>query len=639
MNVEQYKELKKRAIDVGSIPSLSVVPNSIDVVDFAKARMAEIKVLKKDIDDAKYRGARRVFQTLPKSMRRRAASFNIKRLPTRLRMKALEELNKDPASIQKAIKKPPCRRRMRRTRDIQEMSEKRQTDKRWLETHIWHARRAKMVDIWGHRLALHPNEKCLRSSFKASQTGAFIHDASYYRILQLSGHSGAITSFLAAATAGQLDDFTTIVRFNLHDSLSLCLICPVIALVRRMDEQATCVWLLHHPSAAEEALGDLTRRASAHQLHIADLSGQLNIFQFNGRESLSTLKSVLKPVREAGDVIYDSWLQISPTGRLVELLVEDPRFSFPQPKLTLDESSMPIELGSHLLEPSRSIWNGDLRCKSAETRQSDGALDKRRSQSLIPGSRLSLSVDDPCVPVMLAPIGHDAYWLLLPKDWGRPFWRSFIFAKARFGCLDQVRRHEEERGVPSFPYDFPGTKAYDSWIQSSAADLEAFFGRRPKAKRVNYEKMQVPSPFKPDFAEDSWLIPTPVFDKFWTLHGASQSIHDAWTEFFQAQSPSLSMSKALFLGEIVYTGRGTPGHNSIIYNQAGAEIIGYMTSGFFSLTRGRGAGIGCCNVAPLLQELGAKFDRTVEHVAMPVMVRNTNSFEKRPATFSIIKCL
>lgn len=68
------------------------MPASIDVVDFAKARHEEIQMLKKDIDDAKYRGARRVFQTLPRSMRRRAASHNIKRLPTRLRNKAIEEV-------------------------------------------------------------------------------------------------------------------------------------------------------------------------------------------------------------------------------------------------------------------------------------------------------------------------------------------------------------------------------------------------------------------------------------------------------------------------------------------------------------------------------------------------------------------
>ncbi|EEB90981.1 hypothetical protein MPER_10737 [Moniliophthora perniciosa FA553] len=29
---------------------------------------------------------------------------------------------------------------------------KRQRDKRWLETHIWHAKRMKMENMWGYRL-------------------------------------------------------------------------------------------------------------------------------------------------------------------------------------------------------------------------------------------------------------------------------------------------------------------------------------------------------------------------------------------------------------------------------------------------------------------------------------------------------
>lgn len=105
--LDKFKMLKRSAIDIGSISrthnpfnslvhhhfvALTVMPASIDVVDFAKARSEEIRMLKKDIEDAKYRGARRVFQTLPRAMRRRAASHNIKRLPTRLRNKAIEEV-------------------------------------------------------------------------------------------------------------------------------------------------------------------------------------------------------------------------------------------------------------------------------------------------------------------------------------------------------------------------------------------------------------------------------------------------------------------------------------------------------------------------------------------------------------------
>lgn len=69
-----------------------MIPNSVDVKDFARSRMNEINLITKELEQAKYSSTRRVFQQLPRHMRRRAASYNIKRLPTRLRLRAIEEV-------------------------------------------------------------------------------------------------------------------------------------------------------------------------------------------------------------------------------------------------------------------------------------------------------------------------------------------------------------------------------------------------------------------------------------------------------------------------------------------------------------------------------------------------------------------
>lgn len=69
-----------------------MVPNALDVKEFARSRMKEINLITKELDQAKYSSTRRTFQQLPRHMRRRAASYNIKRLPTRLRLKAIEEV-------------------------------------------------------------------------------------------------------------------------------------------------------------------------------------------------------------------------------------------------------------------------------------------------------------------------------------------------------------------------------------------------------------------------------------------------------------------------------------------------------------------------------------------------------------------
>lgn len=69
-----------------------MIPTAVDIKDFTKSRMNEINIITKELDQAKYSSTRRVFQQLPRHMRRRAASYNIKRLPTRLRLRALEEV-------------------------------------------------------------------------------------------------------------------------------------------------------------------------------------------------------------------------------------------------------------------------------------------------------------------------------------------------------------------------------------------------------------------------------------------------------------------------------------------------------------------------------------------------------------------
>lgn len=69
-----------------------MVPNSVDVKEFARTRMNEINLISKELEQAKYSSTRRVFQQLPRHMRRRAASYNIKRLPTRLRLRAIDEV-------------------------------------------------------------------------------------------------------------------------------------------------------------------------------------------------------------------------------------------------------------------------------------------------------------------------------------------------------------------------------------------------------------------------------------------------------------------------------------------------------------------------------------------------------------------
>ena len=67
------------------------LPAGLQVVDFAEARATEMSCMLKAVRGKQ--GAKRTFQKLPRHMRRRAMSHNVKRLPRRLREKAAKEVS------------------------------------------------------------------------------------------------------------------------------------------------------------------------------------------------------------------------------------------------------------------------------------------------------------------------------------------------------------------------------------------------------------------------------------------------------------------------------------------------------------------------------------------------------------------
>ena len=68
----------------------------------------------------------------------------------------------------RAVTKRPSRKHRRRPSNLLKEYLRRQRRKKWLETHIWHAKRFHMTEKWGYKLALHPNDKSARASYRAS---------------------------------------------------------------------------------------------------------------------------------------------------------------------------------------------------------------------------------------------------------------------------------------------------------------------------------------------------------------------------------------------------------------------------------------------------------------------------------------
>jgi ribonuclease P/MRP protein subunit POP1 len=64
----------------------------LDVSNFVKSRESEIRALEASITSSKSVLSTRAFQQVPRHLRRRTASHNVKRVPKRLRTRALKEV-------------------------------------------------------------------------------------------------------------------------------------------------------------------------------------------------------------------------------------------------------------------------------------------------------------------------------------------------------------------------------------------------------------------------------------------------------------------------------------------------------------------------------------------------------------------
>lgn len=87
----------------------SIKDGILSIPEFLASREYEIKAFEQSQLNTKYASSTRVFQSLPRLLRRRTASHNVKRIPKRLRAKALREMQNTVTGV--PAKKPHLRGR------------------------------------------------------------------------------------------------------------------------------------------------------------------------------------------------------------------------------------------------------------------------------------------------------------------------------------------------------------------------------------------------------------------------------------------------------------------------------------------------------------------------------------------------
>lgn len=227
----------------------ALLNGELNLQTFLKTRELEIKALEDGMRRSKSSLMTRAFQQVPRDMRRRTASHNVKRVPKRLHKRAKREMQEDktptvdpskrrPRSTRARLRietakrlgilaakkkraastntdgkaaldaiearqaKPKLRRNTLSTPPkAKSKFRKRQIHKTWLPTHMWHAKRAKMTEpgnpMWRFALPITPTAKSYRPTHRAGGArGALMWDMSYMSTIGLYGTKACLCQVL-----------------------------------------------------------------------------------------------------------------------------------------------------------------------------------------------------------------------------------------------------------------------------------------------------------------------------------------------------------------------------------------------------------------------------------------------------------
>ncbi|KAJ3860541.1 POP1-domain-containing protein [Lentinula novae-zelandiae] len=366
---------------------LKRLPGAIDVEKFAEVSSVCLSRLSPNrCRQGSSASTTRAWQVLPRHLRRRAASHNPRRVPLRLRDKARSEM--DPMRrkvLGRAMPKLGKERRL--PKEVIFMN--RQHDKRWLETHIWHAKRMKMENMWGYRLAVTPTEKAFRPSHRASIHGSILHDSSYLSLIEMKGPEATLKAILEMCCDAQdvspgAQRYTSgarVCKTHIYapNRYPLGLICPITVMWKsrpsimskpledaskykkgkgknkqkevppEASDNMRILWIYFHPSVYDEVFSALrtvtsqTLEAAGSQgvivdVELIDIRGEVGIFEIMGPKSNQVLQGSLSPVMaQASDDFKKFWASLGniqscgsvPRGMIIGFLVNDPRLRFP----------------------------------------------------------------------------------------------------------------------------------------------------------------------------------------------------------------------------------------------------------------------------------------------------------------------
>ncbi|XWX02268.1 hypothetical protein V2A60_010303 [Cordyceps javanica] len=568
----------------------------LDLQAFVAAHEFEIRSLEQSMATSKAVRSSRAFQQVPRGLRRRTASHNPRRVPRRLQARARREMAEDntpmvqprrrkPTSTRARLRAETAKRlrllaaRTKRRKMIAKGAKmggkaaapapqrprpkirrnqlngppmpparfrKRQINKTWLPTHLWHAKRARMTPpsspLWRFAIPLTPSEKIYRPTHRSQgERGTLIWDTSYMSTIGLYGQEAGLCRLLKRIgfsdsaywsergnrwTSGTRSRSTVIERNHNGRLRPMCPCTVVWNPQPAMEEQVTKqrqVFLRMHPAAFKEVFDELLRliKMETPRLYIEDLRFEIGSIELTGPASTEALLAALipHPAAERSNLnqgqIFQSLHGLTNPAALaanatLAFTIQDPRLQYPprrlqgweddrlQEKLMESIAEWPVErdLDSNLLFDR----NARHKATGLPTQQ---AIYKRR-RDITAGAHLKPDIGDPEIPVMLLACRsasgtqtQGSWTLVLPWKCVLPVWHSLVHyplisgGNPRFAGVNEAMQVAFERSVPWFPADYLSTDSGADWELAQRARRRKDYDKRPKSKRTEWASLDL----------------------------------------------------------------------------------------------------------------------------------------------------
>lgn len=284
---------------------LDLNQRAINLTDFVSARATELNKFTSILKTKLYNLNKLPFQLLPKHMRRRAMSHNKYRIPSRIRSKVNEE--------DLLLKKPSvCRKTLRKARLLLSSYARRSARSKWLETHLWHAKRMRMKGYYGYQVAETCLSKSKRAAYRFYKTDTMVYDMSYYFIFELrSKELSTIQTFLqnlvdqtssewtqfcknSSIQNGGRKGYLTLWSGNPRRLLQRCeyIFRPRIA----KSQEDYQVWFIMHPSCKDLLTQEIHLYPAPEGLYIKKYEDSFNIFHLVGPTACNKVHWLLQNI-------------------------------------------------------------------------------------------------------------------------------------------------------------------------------------------------------------------------------------------------------------------------------------------------------------------------------------------------------